>query len=282
MLQSVNSLDFALFVSANRPDRYAKAFAAGADAVIIDLEDAVSPADKPFARQALRGAREAIAAASTPVLVRVNAISGGDFPLDLQALAGVALAGIMLPKAESAASLREVASAASLPVIALIESAAGIAAARSLAVACARLAFGSIDYASDIGCAHTRAALAAARSEIVLASRLASLPRPIDGVTAMVRDFEMVRGDAAHAAELGFGGKLLIHPDQVEPALAGFSPTAEDLSWAQRVLATDAGVAVHSVDGAMVDLPVRLLAEQILRKSSRAILAAANRHAVIK
>ena len=270
MSHPAGNFDFALFVPANRTDRYAKAFAAGADAVIIDLEDAVAPADKWLARKALCNAREAIAAAPVAVLVRINAIGGDDYPLDLQALADLPIAGIVLPKAETADSLSAVAAATGLPVIALIESARGLAAARAIASACARLAFGSIDYASDMGCAHTRAALAAARSELVLASRLASLPAPIDGVTAAVRDTEKVRDDAAYALELGFGGKLLIHPDQIEPAIAGFSPAAETVAWAKRVLATDAGVAVHSVDGTMVDLPVRLLAERILLRNGRA------------
>ena len=140
-------------------------------------------------------------------------------------------------------------------------------AARRIAGAGARLAFGSIDFAADIGCAHVREALLSARSELVLASRLAGRAAPLDGVTTSINDPDLVRGDAAHAAMLGFGGKLLIHPAQVEPARAGFRPTPDELAWAERVLAAGRDGRATTVDGAMVDAPVRLRAEQVRRRA---------------
>ena len=149
--------------------------------------------------------------------------------------------------------------------IALIESARGLAAARDIARACGRLAFGSVDFAADLGCAHTREALLLARLELVLASRLAGLPAPLDGVTTAIHDDALVESDARHAAELGFGGKLLIHPKQVAAALRGFAPGEAEIAWARRVLAAGGDGAV-AVDGMMIDAPVRLRAERILSR----------------
>ena len=249
-----------LFVPADRPERWTKAFASGADAVILDLEDAVVASAKPGARRALREGYDAIAASPCPVLVRVNARSGEDHLLDMDAIRGLGLAAVMLPKAETAADVEATSAATGRPVVALIESARGLAAARTIAAACARIAFGSIDFAADMGSAHTRAALASARSELVLASRLAGRAAPIDGVTTSIKDPDLIRADAAHACELGFSGKLLIHPAQIAPALDGFRPSEDDVAWAERVLATRGGVGAAAVDGAMVDAPVFLRA----------------------
>ena len=256
-----------LFVPADRPERYAKALAAGADAVIVDLEDAVAPGLKDQARAALLGARDLLAAAACPCLVRINPEGAAAHAADLEACRALPLRAVMVPKAESADTVRRVAAATGLPVLALIESAQGLAVARAIAAAGARLAFGSIDFAADLGCAHTREALLPARAELVLASRLAGLPAPLDGVTAAIRDPAPVREDAAHAAALGFGGKLLIHPSQIAPAVAGFLPSEEEVAWAARILAAgrEGGAAV--VDGAMIDAPVRLRAEQIERRA---------------
>lgn len=257
-----------LFLPADRPDRYAKAFAAGADAVILDLEDAVAPGGKDAARAALLAARDAIAAAACPVLVRVNAEGSPWQAEDLAAAAALPLAGLVLPKAESAEAVAAAGRAAGgRPVLALIESARGVAAARDIARAAARLAFGSIDLAADLGCADAREPLLAFRSETVLASRLAGRPAPLDGVTPGYRDPAPVEAEAREAATLGFGGKLLIHPAQVAPARAGFGPTAAEVAWAGRVLAAARDGRAVAVDGAMVDAPVRLRAEAILRRA---------------
>lgn len=258
----------ALFVPGNRPERFVKAVDAGADAVIIDLEDAVGQSEKEEARTAL--------AAACPsrgrIFLRINAVGTPWHADDLHAARMLRLAGIVLPKAESAAEVAGVGAALGdhLPIIALIESARGLAAARDIAAAppVARLAFGSIDFAADMGCAHTRQALLTARCELVLAARLAGQGGPIDGVTASVDDASLAESDAAHAVELGFAGKLCIHPRQIAPVIRGFAPAPEEIAWARRVLdALSAGGSVVTVDGAMVDAPVRLRAERILARA---------------
>ena len=275
MSSDFSTLALFLFVPADRPDRWAKAFAAGTDAVILDLEDGVAASAKPGARRALREGRDAIDAAPCPILVRVNARSSDDYSLDLDAVRDLGLAGVMLAKAETAADVEATSAATGAPVVALIETARGLAAARLIAAACARIAFGSIDFAADLGTAHTPAALASARSELVLASRLADRPAPIDGVTTSVKDPDLVRADAAHACELGFSGKLLIHPAQIAPAMDGFRPSDDDVAWAERILSARGALGAAAVDGAMVDAPVFLRAEQILRRAARFRLPAA-------
>ncbi len=275
MSSDFSTLALFLFVPADRPDRWAKAFAAGTDAVILDLEDGIAASAKPGARRALREGRDAIDAAPCPILVRVNARSSDDYSLDLDAVRDLGLAGVMLAKAETAADVEATSAATGAPVVALIETARGLAAARLIAATCARIAFGSIDFAADLGTAHTPAALASARSELVLASRLADRAAPIDGVTTSVKDPDLVRADAAHACELGFSGKLLIHPAQIAPAMDGFRPSDDDFAWAERILSARGVLGAAAVDGAMVDAPVFLRAEQILRRAARFRLPAA-------
>ncbi len=261
----------ALFVPATRPERFAKAAAAGADAVIIDLEDAVAHTDKEAARAALAAALNAGLPEGVPLLLRINGAGTPWHADDLALAARLPLAGVVLPKAETTDDLIHAArQLAGLPLVALIESAAGLGRARALAALpqVARLAFGSIDFAADLGCAHTRTALLAARSELVLAARLAGQEGPVDGVTTALADAALATDDAAHAAELGFAGKLMIHPSQIAPVLTGFAPSAEEIAWARRIVAAIAqGGAVVSVDGAMVDAPVRLRAERILARA---------------
>ena len=144
--------------------------------------------------RALLAARDFIAAAACPVLVRVNAAGTPWHAEDLAAAASLPLAGVLLPKAETAAAVAETARATGRPVLALVESARGVAAVRFLAEAAARLAFGAIDLSADLGCADERDALLAFRSELVLASRLAGRPAPLDGVTPGYRDPGTGRG----------------------------------------------------------------------------------------
>lgn len=258
------ALDFLvpLFVPADRPERFEKAAHAGADAVILDLEDAVAAGAKDQARSALRDGFTAL-----PILVRVNAIGTPWHDGDMAALAGRGFAAVMVPKAEAGAAFEALCAAAPIPVIALVESARGLAEARRIAATrhVVRIAFGSMDFCADIGCAHIREALLAARSELVLASRLAGLAAPLDGVTTTIGDAALISGDARHARDLGFGGKLSIHPRQIEPIRAGFAPDAAEIAWARKVLASGEGAA--GVDGAMVDEPVRVRAGAILKRA---------------
>lgn len=256
-----------LFVPGNRPERFTKAAASGADAIILDLEDAVAPGQKLQARAALR--RQGALPENTTIFVRINARATPWYKEDLEALAGLPLAGVMLPKTEAATDIQAVSQALlNLPIIALIESAKGVAAARSIAHIpdVARLAFGSIDFCADLGAEHTRDALLLARAELVLASRLGGLAAPLDGVTAAINDAALIEDDARYAQSLGFSGKLCIHPKQIAPARRGFMPSAEDIAWAKHILkrAEDGAAAV---DGAMVDAPVRARARQILARA---------------
>ncbi|MCD2172210.1 HpcH/HpaI aldolase/citrate lyase family protein [Rhizobium sp. C4] len=256
-------LDFttALFVPADRPERFAKAAAAGADAVIIDLEDAVAPSSKASARETLSPGQ-----LNVPLILRINGAGTQWHAQDIAVAAQLDLVAIMLPKAEMDGTLEALQQgpARHLPVIALIETARGLDEARAIAASpgIARLAFGSIDFCADLGCAHQRNALLLARSSLVLASRLAGLPAPIDGVTTAIDDDGLVADDARYGRALGFGGKLCIHPRQIGPVKAGYHPDEAEIAWAEKVL--NSGDAAVAVDGAMVDEPVRIRARRIL------------------
>jgi citrate lyase subunit beta / citryl-CoA lyase len=258
-----------LFVPADRPERFVKATMSGADAVIIDLEDAVAAGAKTSARDGLRRAIDALGNADIPIFVRVNAFGSRWHDADIAWAGRLPIAGVMIPKAEDAGVLQELARAFGRRqrLVALVETAAGIANARALAASAGRLAFGSIDFAADVGCGLSRDALLLARLELVLASRLADLPGPIDGVTTAIDDAGEVEADARYAASLGFAGKLLIHPKQVAAAKRGFAPTEAEVGWAERVVAATADGAAVAIDGAMVDAPVLARARQILRRS---------------
>jgi citrate lyase subunit beta/citryl-CoA lyase len=265
-----------LFVPANRPERFAKALTSGADAVIIDLEDAVAPADKPAARgQLTDGFAQLNPADRARLVVRLNAL-GTPFHDDdlslLQQLAAQGLAGVMVPKAETVDGLRRVSDAIgpACGLLPLIESVAGLDAADALASApqVLRLAFGNLDFQADLGltCGPDEAELVPVRLAVVLAARRALLPLPVDGVTPGTQDMEQLQRDAARALRGGFGGKLCIHPIQVAGVNAAFSPSAAQLEWARRVLAAfeAAGGGVFSLDGRMVDAPVVRLAQRTL------------------
>jgi citrate lyase subunit beta/citryl-CoA lyase len=258
-----------LFVPGNRPERYAKALAAGADAVIIDLEDAVAPVDKGAAREAL----SAWLTAAQPVLVRINAAGTEWFEEDL-ALAGLpGVAGVVLPKAESVGDIERLQAAGAASVLPLIESALGFHHALELARAplVERLLFGSIDFSVDLGMEESVESLQFFRSQLVLVSRLAEIAAPVDGVTTALDDAQRIAEDTRRARRDGFGGKLCIHPKQVAAVNAAFMPDEEDIAWAERVLEAAAAAqgAAVAVDGKMVDRPVILKAQSIRDEAKR-------------
>ncbi|THD84700.1 CoA ester lyase [Aliigemmobacter aestuarii] len=249
-----------LFVPADRPDRFAKAAASGADAMVLDLEDGVAAGAKAQARQAVTAGFTGL-----PVILRINAAGTEWHKADLAAAGAGGFAAVMLPKAEDPAGVAAVLAALpAVPLIPLIETARGLAGARALAAlpGVVRLAFGSLDFCADMGCAHRRDVLLPVRGELVLASRIAGIAPPLDGVTAAIGDAEAVADDAAHARDMGMTGKLCIHPAQVAPILRALAPSPGEIDWARRVLASGDGAAV--VDGRMTDEPVRRRARAVL------------------
>lgn len=260
-----------LFVPGDRPERFQKALAAGADAVIIDLEDAVAPAAKQAARAAVSTWLQQ--AGQGPLVVRVNSAQTEDHAEDLRLCAHPAVQAIMVPKAEDPGLLACVATVApGKALLPLIESAHGLDAARQLATVpgVARLVFGSIDFQADLGIEGDDDELLAFRSHLVLVSRLAGLAAPVDGVTTALDDDQAVLRDTLRARRLGFGAKLCIHPKQVAPVHQAFAPTPAELDWARRVLAAAeaSGGATVAVDGKMVDAPVLLRARRLMERGA--------------
>ncbi|MCR6477217.1 CoA ester lyase [Variovorax sp. ZS18.2.2] len=266
-----------LFVPADRPERHARALATGTGGVIVDLEDAVAPERKVSARGGLAASFAALPEAGRQrLLVRINASGTPWHDDDRTAVAALVaqglIAGVVLPKAEHADDLRRLAEAIGPKglLVPLIESATGLAAVDELAAApqVLRLAFGNLDFQADIGlaCDADEAELVPVRLALLLATRRAGLPAPIDGVTADWRDTQRLAADTARARRGGFGAKLCIHPDQVASVHAALGPSADELAWARRVIDAirSVGGGVVSLDGRMVDAPVVRLAERLL------------------
>lgn len=266
-----SQLMFPLFLPATRLDRLDKARRSGATCVILDLEDAVAPKDKPEARAKL--AALSVRGGGVPVYVRINAADTPWFQKDWQAAKQCGAAGVVLPKAEEvavAASLRQDLGPGTA-ILGLVETARGIGSVRQLAPSFDRLFFGSLDYAADLDCAHTAPALAHARAEMVLAARLAGRPGPVDGVTTDTQDSDLIQAEAAHGADLGFKGKLLIHPKQVVAAKQGYRPSQAELDWATGVLQAGEQSGVSTYRGAMVDAPVIARATRVFALAAQTI-----------
>lgn len=265
---------------ANRPDLVAKAPRSAPDAVFLDLEDGVPPAAKESARA------DAVAATRTlvhghpdlSVLVRVNAVGSPWFAGDISGALAPDLAGVVVPKVESAADVARVVDAltraglADLAVCAGIESAAGVARAEEVldADAVRWCYFGAEDFVADVGGVRTAANLEVlyARSRVALAARLGEV-HAIDQILADFRDDARYVRDAEAARSLGYRGKLCIHPAQVPLAHSVFTPSADDVARAQRLLAAyeaaaARGEATLAFDGEMVDEPMARRARAVL------------------
>jgi citrate lyase subunit beta/citryl-CoA lyase len=269
-----------LFVPGHRADRFDKALACGADAVVLDLEDAVAPPDKAAARDAL--ARYLAAADDdrrARLVVRINDERTPWFDDDLALLAATRASAVMLPKAETVATLARVRSACpGIAVLALVESARGVLNAEALAAAdgVMRLVFGTLDFALDLDLVDDPAAgpvgLDAAASRLAWASRAAGLPPPVAGVTADIHDPALLHADFARARAHGFGAKLCIHPQQVAWVHEALRPTDAEIDWAQRVLAAaSSSQGAVQVDGRMVDRPVVERARRLLQRAGSPI-----------
>ena len=260
-----------LFVPGNRPDRFGKACASGADAVIIDLEDAVPPAEKSSARAAV----EAWLNPVLPVVLRINGAETAWFGEDLACCLRPGVQAVMLPKTESIEHIRQLQEALgkTAPILPLIETAQGfwnaLEIARSGSVQ--RLVFGSLDFQLDLGIRGDDDELLHFRSQLVLISRMAGIEAPVDGITTEIDDPAPLRADTTRARRLGFSGKLCIHPKQIAVVNECFVPTTDEIGWARRVMeaAAEARGGAIAVDGKMVDRPVVLKAERVLKDAER-------------
>jgi citrate lyase subunit beta/citryl-CoA lyase len=254
-----------LFVPGDRPDRFDKAANSGAHQVILDLEDAVAPAEKAKARVAIASwirCREAV--------LRINGADTEWFRDDLELAQRAGIAKVMIPKAEpEALRAAAVALGREVELVALIETISGLLRLREICrePRVCRLAFGNLDFALDAGMTELDRELDPARVQLAWESRFARLPPPIDGVFPTLDDPPGLVTRVLRAKALGFGGKLCIHPRQVRSVNEGFLPGAEEIAWARRVIdaVEAAGDAAISLDGKMVDRPVVERARGYLR-----------------
>jgi len=259
-----------LFAPGHNAKLVGKVFDAGADAVMLDLEDAVPPEAKEAARRAV-----AEVLLSQPAWVRVNTAGTPWCEADLEAVAQHAY-GIRIPKTESAADVAWVtARAPGKPIIAAIESARGVLAAPEIAAApgVAHLAMGGVDLARDLNAGSGNLATLYVRSHLVLASRAAGIDPPIDSVYPHLDDDDGLREQATFARSLGFFGKSAIHPRQLPILHDVFTPTAQEIQWARDVIAAfDAagGEALRLPSGEFVDLPVAHRANRLLQIAATA------------
>jgi citrate lyase subunit beta/citryl-CoA lyase len=261
-----------LFVPGNRPDRFDKALASQAGAVIVDFEDAVSPDDKATARASFASWYRASGGAAERILVRINDESTPWFDADIALVAQTAMRGVVLPKAESAAQIGRIGSV--LPdngfVIPLVETAKGILDIDALACASRvqRIAFGTLDYALDLDLTGDERGYVYPACRIALASRAAAIASPIAGVTPEVGDNSKLLADLGFARACGFGAKLCIHPKQVEAIHVAMQPSESEIAWARRVVAAaQSSPGAVQVDGRMVDRPVIAKAMRILARA---------------
>jgi len=273
-----------LFVPGDDGRRVSKALASAADAVILDLEDAVAANRKSEARRSV--AATVVHSDRAGLHVRVSAASTAGCLADLEAVIAPNLAGVMLAKASS---VQEVASVGwaidqleaqrgltpgSIDLVPLIETAAGLVALENVCRAAGRIrcvAFGAADYTTDLGIDWTpdETELDAARRTLVTVSRATGLEPPLDAPVLEFRDSEKMRGSAARSRAYGFQGKLCIHPAQIEACHQAFAPTQAELERAERILAAfdtaaARGIAAIEVDGALVDYAVAVRARRIL------------------
>jgi citrate lyase subunit beta/citryl-CoA lyase len=254
-----------LFVPGDRADRFDKAWAGDADDIVLDLEDAVAADRKDAARSAVA----AWMAPQRPVLMRINARETAWYAHDIGLVGHPGLRGFMVSKAEELQdSLVQACTEHGKILVPLVETAVGFKNLEALAGTAnvERLAFGTLDFQVDLGIGGEDDALAYFRSRIVLVSRLAQVQPPLDGVTVAIDDLEALRIDTLRAKRFGFGGKLCIHPRQIDTVNRIFSPTDDELIWARTVVdaVERARGAAVAVQGKMVDKPVLASAMRIV------------------
>lgn len=274
-----------IFVPGIRENMIEKARALTADVIVLDLEDAVPPAEKAQAREIVRRAIPGLKAAGQTVHVRVNPVSSGLTRDDLAAVVCPELSGIGLPKADSAQDVRDVdvlireqeleheVKPGTLALIPTIESALGVLNCEEICRASSRLAaitLGADDYTADLGTHRTREGreLDYARQVMVVCARAADIVA-LDTPFADFRDEEGLIREAEWVRSLGFKGKYLIHPGQVEPVNRIFRPSEEEVAYARKVSAAfdealAQGLGAVQVEGRMVDAPVAKRARRVV------------------
>ena len=263
-----------LFVPAVRPDRYPKALATGADAVCIDLEDGVFAA-KDDAREKAIALFTDRAPVRAEVSLRINDPTTELGLRDLEAIrdAGIRPDALMLPKCGGVGTIRTAVEALTetaphLPIIAQIETARGVAAAEAIADATpdvSALFFGAVDYSADVGCAIQWDALLYARSRVVAAAAMAGLSA-LDTPFMDVPALDALADESRRTRALGFTGRAAIHPTQVAVIQAAYSPGADEVAWARRIVAAyeQQSGGVLLVDGKLIERPVIAAAQRTL------------------
>jgi len=274
-----------LFCPGNDERKISKAFDLKVDVIILDLEDAIAPIKKVEARQMIK---EIISKLKEPknIFVRVNSLDNYESFLDICEITIDGVKGIILPKAEDNVqvkildwmidclekqrSLLE----KSIEIVPLIETASGIQNIFNIATATPRirrLSFGAMDYTLNMGIEYSGSGheLFFARNQLVMASRVAGLEKPIDTVFPNIKDIEGLKRDISEAKLLGFGGKMIIHPTQIELVNSGFYPTEKEIKWAKKIVKSfkEAGkkdIKVIQVEGFFVDSPIFERAKNIL------------------
>lgn len=277
MTSRLGALRAALSVPGDRPARFEGALASGADLVILDLEDAVALGAKEAARAQVCAFLATRSAQGPAIVVRVNPPASVDGQADLAALAdafrvgGPAIDAVLVPKAESASGLAPVRDAlGDVAVMALVESARGLAGAQELAATkgVAALVLGYADLGADLGRDPSDPDLWLGVQDAVLVAARAHGVRALDGPLLDTADGERLANAADHAARLGYDGKWVIHPRQVARVVDAFTPPADRIAWAVRVLEAMSGeVGVTTVDGVMVDEAVAVAARRLLARA---------------
>ncbi|WP_426518165.1 HpcH/HpaI aldolase/citrate lyase family protein [Diaminobutyricibacter sp. McL0618] len=265
-----------LFVPASRPDRYGKACDSAADAVIIDLEDAVAADEKDEALEHLRNALEQ--GLPRPVHVRINSADSRWFDRDIAMLDEISesardcIAGVFVPKAEDPDTIERVRAVlgAAAEIVPIIESAAGVARVEDLSAVrgVTRFAVGAADLSFDLDTDIASATIDWVYARLVVASRVAGLAAPVGSPPFEIKNLDAVRREAVRLRGLGATAQLCIHPAQIAPILAGFLPSAERVDWARRVMSSGGGGA-SQVDGQMIDKPLWERARRILAQAAR-------------
>ena len=279
MLEVLRSM---LFVPGNNPAMLQNAGVFGADAVILDLEDAVAPREKDAARFLVAEALRQVDFKTSARVVRINTLETGGAE-DLRRVVCCAPAAVLVPKVQSAPDILAVAGLletleqpgqAPVQIIALIETPRGLAEAYSIATVHPRviaLAFGAEDYTAAIGAKRTKEGLEIISARgVLINSAAAAGVAAIDTPFTDINDEAGLRADVALARQLGYKGKLAIHPRQVDLIHEVMNPSVEEIRWAQRVLAVlrqaeQEGAGAVSLDGKMIDAPIELRARHVLK-----------------